>query len=120
MILVDTSVWIDHLRQGNDRLAALLAAETVACHPFVVGEIACGSLRNRREVLELLDRLPTAPAATHNEAIKFLEAHRLMGLGLGYIDIHLLAAAMLGGIAFWTLDKRLAQAAGRLGLSAGQ
>ncbi len=117
MILVDTSVWIDHLRQGNDRLAALLETGAVVCHPFVVGEIACGSLRNRREVLELLGRLPTASVATHHEVMEFIEAHRLIGLGLGYIDFHLLVAALLDRTAFWTLDKRLAQAADTLGLS---
>ena len=116
MILVDTSVWIDPLRRGNDQLALLLEAGTVACHPFVIGEIACGTLRNRSRVLDLLARLPSTSVATHEEVMAFNEVHRLMGLGLGYIDLHLLAAASLDRVAFWTLDKRLEGVARALGL----
>lgn len=116
MTLVDTSVWIDHLRRGNHRFATLLEAGTVTCHPFVIGEIACGSLRNRREILDLMGRLPAASVATHEEVMEFNEAHRLMGVGLGYIDLHLLAAASLDRIPFWTLDKRLERAAHAVGL----
>lgn len=117
MILVDTSVWVDHLRRGNARLVELLQAGIVAGHPFVVGELACGSLSNRKEVLSLLDELPGATSATHAEVMAFIEARRLMGSGLGYVDVHLLASASLDGIELWTLDKTLARSAARLGLT---
>lgn len=117
MILVDTSVWVDHLRRGNTRLAQLLEADEVLCHPFVVGELACGNLKNRREVISLLDELPEATAATHQEALAFLDARRLMGRGLGYVDLHLLASAALDQTSLWTLDKRLGRVAGSLGLA---
>ncbi len=118
MILVDTSVWIDHLRRGNARLEMLLDAALVSCHPFIVGELACGTLRNRSEILVLLGTLLSATVATHDETLAFLEANRLMGKGLGYVDVHLLAAAMLEGTPLWSLDRRLAAAAGRLGIAA--
>lgn len=118
MILVDTSVWIDHLRRGNDRLAALLSNDTVCCHPAVIGELACGSLRARHEVLTLLAELPEATVATHGEALAFLEAHRLMGKGLGYVDLHLLSSAALDRTRVWTLDKPLARVAASLGVAA--
>ncbi|MGI8842201.1 MAG: type II toxin-antitoxin system VapC family toxin [Gemmatimonadaceae bacterium] len=118
MILVDTSVWIDHLRRGNARLETLLQAALVSCHRFIVGELACGTLRNRSEILVLLGTLPSATVATHDETLAFLEANRLMGKGLGYVDVHLLAAAMLEGTPLWSLDRRLAAAAGRLGIAA--
>lgn len=118
MILVDTSVWIDHFRRGNDSLAALLQEGTVLGHPFVTGELACGSLRNRREILSLLEGLPQAMIAEHAEVLRFLESHRVMGRGLGYVDVHLLASVMLEGALIWTLDKRLAEVAGRLAVAA--
>ena len=118
MILVDTSVWIDHLRRGNDRLAALLEAGEVLGHPFVTGEIACGSLRNRREILSLMEALPQALTADHDEVLRFLESQRLMGRGLGYVDVHLLASVKLHGAMIWTLDRRLAEMAGRLDVAA--
>ncbi|MCG7899011.1 MAG: type II toxin-antitoxin system VapC family toxin [Candidatus Thiodiazotropha weberae] len=108
MILVDTSIWIDHLRSGDTRLADLLAQSQVLAHPFVVGELACGNLRNRDEILRLLNDLPQSPIATPAEALHFIESHHLMGLGVGYIDIHLLAATALAENArLWTGDKRL-------------
>lgn len=118
MILVDTSVWVDHLRRGNPRLEGLLLAGTVSCHPFVIGELACGNLRRREEVLTLLGELPVSQAATHGEALALLDAHQLMGRGLGYVDLHLLAAALINRLPLWTLDKRLAGVADRLGIAA--
>ncbi len=117
MILVDTSVWVDHLRRGNAALAALLHEEQVLCHPFVVGELACGRLRRRAEVLELLARLPAAPLASHAETLVFVEGRRLMGQGLGWVDVHLLASASLAGRPLWTLDRSLAGAAGAINLA---
>lgn len=117
MILVDTSVWIDHFRRGEPELARLLDRGQVLMHPFVVGELACGNLRNRDEVLDLLERLPRAATASEIEARLFLERHVLMGRGLGYIDVHLLASVALDATAhFWTKDRRLAAAAADLGL----
>lgn len=118
MILVDTSVWVEHLRTGSARLAALLEQAKVLMHPFVVGELACGSLENRAEVIGLLEGLPQAAPVRDHEALFFIDQHRLMGRGIGYIDVHLLAAAALSGPArLWTLDRRLAKVAADLGLA---
>lgn len=117
MVLVDTSVWVQHLRQGSAALARLLTDGQVVCHPFIVGELACGSLRNRSEILALLSALPRAEAAGHEEVLRFIDTYRLMGKGLGYIDIHLLASAVLTGVPIWTLDKPLRQTAIRLDLT---
>jgi predicted nucleic acid-binding protein len=87
------------------------------CHPFIVGELACGNLQNRSEIISLLQRLPGAIRAEHEEIMKFIENYRLMGKGLGYIDIHLLASAMLTGIPLWTLDKKLNEVAIKMGLA---
>ncbi len=109
MILVDTSVWIDHFRRGNPTLVAALEREDVLTHPFVIGELACGELKKRREVLDLLAALPAAVVASDEETLNFIERHRLMGNGIGYIDAHLLASvALTEGGRLWTLDKRLA------------
>ena len=117
MILVDTSVWIDHLRAGEPRLAALLERGRVLMHPFVVGELACGDLRRRVEVLRCLRELPRVPVAGDDEALGFIEAHRLMGKGIGWIDVHLLAAVALApGARLWTRDRRLAGVARALGV----
>jgi hypothetical protein len=118
VILADTSVWIDHLRRGNARLGELLQAAFVTCHQYIICELACGALRNRSEVLTLLGELPAARVATHEETLVFLETHRLMGKGLGYVDVHLLAAAMMDRTPLWTLDRRLAATAARLGIAA--
>jgi predicted nucleic acid-binding protein len=115
VILVDTSVWIDHLRRGNAVLAAALERDDVLTHPFVIGEIACGSLKNRREVLDLLAALPSAVVASDQETYLFIERRRLMGKGIGYIDAHLLTSVTLTDQSrLWTLDKRLALFAGRI------
>ena len=115
MILVDTSVWIDHLRKGLPALAAALEEGRVMMHPFVLGELACGNLRNREEVLQLLSDLPAAPTVTEREVLGFIDRRALMGRGIGYIDVHLLASAALAGAAgLWTRDKRLAAVAADL------
>lgn len=107
-MLVDTSVWIDHFRRKNARLSELLEAAQAWSHPFVIGELACGNLARRRDVLAYLDALPQAPLVDHDEVREFIETHRLSGHGLGWIDVHLLASARLGSLPFWTVDKRLA------------
>jgi hypothetical protein len=117
VILVDTSIWVDHLRRGNARLAGLLGDGIVVTHPFVIGEIACGTLRQRARILSLLAELPVTTTATHPEVLAFIEARHLMGRGLGYVDVHLLAAASIDGVPFWTLDKRLGAAARALGVA---
>jgi hypothetical protein len=106
--LVDTSVWVDHLRRGNATLASRLHKGEVECHPFVIGELACGNLRRRAELLSLLDALPRVPQAGHDEVLAFVASKHLMGRGLGWVDVHLLASALLGRTSLWTLDRRLA------------
>ena len=118
MILVDTSVWIDHLRATNRQLAGLLLEAQVLCHPFVVGELACGALKRRAEILALLRNLPRAPVVDDEEVLSFIEAHALMGSGLGWVDVHILASVCLAGERLWTGDHRLSQAARRLGVAA--
>ena len=115
MVLVDTSVWVSHFRQANAGLAELLSAGEVVCHPFVIGELACGNLANRTEIISLLEALPAASVAEHEEVLIFIDAQQLMGKGLGYIDVHLLAAALMSGVSLWTLDTKLDEAARRLG-----
>jgi predicted nucleic acid-binding protein len=117
MVLVDTSVWIDHFRQGHPELKELLNNAQVVCHPFVVGELACGGLKKRAEILSLLQSLPMARLAEHSEVLRLIESRKLMNLGLGYIDIHLLASTILTGVPIWTLDKKLDHAADELGVS---
>ena len=116
-MLVDTSVWIDHLRHGDSELAAALEAGQVDMHPFVVGELACGNLRARTEVMGLLQALPPIAVATDNEVLFFIDEHKLMGRGIGYVDAHLLTSARLGGAMLWTRDKRLHSTAAALGLA---
>lgn len=115
-MLVDTSVWIDHLRRGNARLAERLERGDVLTHPFVVGELACGHIHERNRVLNLLDALPATPVAEHEEVMSFIDAHALYGRGLGWIDVHLLASAALASSTLWTLDGRLAAAAESAGI----
>jgi len=116
MVLVDTSVWVAHLRAGNIGLETLLNDGHVVCHPFIVGELACGNLTNRSEILSLLQALPMAVLVDHEEVMQFIENHALMGKGLGYIDIHLIASAILTKVLLWTLDKRLNDASSTLGI----
>ncbi|MCH2254126.1 MAG: PIN domain-containing protein [Vicinamibacterales bacterium] len=105
--LVDTSVWVDHLRHGNDRLASLLDEGSVLCHPFVIGELACGNLADRDRVLHLLGALPETPVASHEEVMALIRSRELHGKGLGWIDVHLLASALLAKCPLWTMDKTL-------------
>jgi hypothetical protein len=118
VILLDTSVWIDHLRQGDAPVANILQSGLALTHPFVIGELACGNLKSRTKILGLLDTLPKARVAQEQEALFFIERHKLMGRGIGYIDAHLLAAtALTEGARLWTRDKRLDALAQRLGLA---
>jgi len=118
VILVDTSVWIDHLRRGNERLRDLLEEGSVLCHPFVVGELACGHLKNRDEILALLDALPEARVADQHEVLHVIHRHRLYARRLGWVDAHLLASALLNRSRLWTLDKPLNKAARALRIEA--
>jgi predicted nucleic acid-binding protein len=111
MILVDTSVWIEHLRTGNNRLKSLLFDEQVLCHPFVIGELACRALQRREEILTMLKALPEAHLLEHEEVMGFLEARRLYGRRVGWVDAHLLASTLLTRCALWTFDKPLRKAA---------
>ena len=115
MILVDTSVWVDHFRNGNAQLKAWLNDNEVIVHPFVIGELACGSMRNRNEVLNLLSELPEATVANHDEVLTFVENNRLYGTGIGWIDAHLVASALLSKSKLMTLDKPLSRIAQCLG-----
>ncbi len=118
MILVDTSVWIDHLRAGDKALASLLDTGSVLAHPFVIGELALGNLRQRVLILDTLSDLPLAGVATDAEVLHFIDRHALFGRGIGYVDCHLLAAVRLTeGAALWTRDQRLHGVAGYLGLA---
>ncbi len=117
MILVDTSVWVSHLRESNSKLEQFLNKGEVITHPFVIGEIACGSIKNRNEILPLLNALPKAEILTDEEVMVFIEKNNLMGKGLGLIDINLLASTILSEAAIWTLDAKLRQEARILGIS---
>lgn len=117
MILADTSVWIEHLRGGNTPLGPLLNEGMIAMHPFIAGELACGNLKFRTTFLSYLLVLPQAKMASDPEAMVLVESRRLWGKGLGWIDIHLIASAILSGCHLWSLDKRLRAAAASLGLA---
>ena len=116
MVLVDTSVWVFHFRKGNFKLGELLNNGQVLCHPFILGELACGNLKNRTVILSYLELLPISIVAEHEEVLSFIENNRLMGKGIGYADVHLLASAVLTGVSIWTIDKKLAQTAENLHL----
>lgn len=119
MILVDTSVWIDHLARGDSELQLLLEEGEVLMHPYIAAEIALGSLKQRDETVDALQALPEIPVARHVEVMEFLKNERLFGIGIGYVDLHLLAATRLAdGTKLWTRDRRLLQAALKLNLAA--
>ncbi len=117
MILVDTAVWIDHLHKAIPWLTALLGRSEALSHPFVVGELACGQIQKRTAFLANVSEMPKALVASDDEVLELIESHRLMGKGLSYIDVHLLASALISNAAFWTTDKRLAMIAFQLRLA---
>ena len=117
MVLVDTSIWVIHLRHGSRQLEKLLIDAEVMCHLFIIGELACGNLKNRNEIISLLQSLPLAPTIEFDEFIFFIDRNHLMGKGIGFVDVHLLASAQLTGIPLWTADKRLKSAADELELT---
>ncbi len=116
MVLVDTSIWISHFREKNSHLNKLLMDESVACHPFIIGELSCGNIKNRKEIISLLQALPQTLVAEHDEILAFIENKKLMGIGIGLIDVHLLAAALLSNLPLWTADKRLRTTASKFSI----
>jgi predicted nucleic acid-binding protein len=118
MILVDTSIWIDHGRRRDSELVEWLIEGLVVGHPFVQGELACGQMPRRSEVLALFDQLPKASVVSHEEAFDFIDRHRLMGRGLGWVDVNLLASAFVSHVALATRDRQLALVAEALGVGA--
>ena len=116
MILVDTSVWIDHLKNGNAELKELLMNAEVMIHPFVIGELACGFIKNRAEIIALLNELPLAIVAEAQEVLKLIETKKLYGKGIGLIDAHLIASALLTNVRLLTLDKPFEKLISTLGL----
>jgi len=115
-MLVDTSIWVEHLRHGQLELISLLHRAEVQCHPFIIGELACGSISHRSEILQLLRRLPSVPIVENEEVMTFVERHRLMGRGVGWVDVHLLSSAALESVLLWSTDRRLAAIARSLGI----
>jgi len=116
MVLVDTSIWILHFKGNNAHLKNLLLDESVACHPFIIGELACGNIKNRKEIIPLLQALPQALVAENDEVLQFIEQKKLMGIGIGLIDVHLLASSLLTGLPLWTADKRLRTTASKFNI----
>jgi predicted nucleic acid-binding protein len=115
-MLVDTSIWVEHLRHRQLGLISLLDRAEVHCHAFIIGELACGSISHRSEILQLLGRLPSVPIVENEEVMTFVERHRLMGRGVGWVDVHLLASAALENVLLWSTDRRLAAIARSLGV----
>ena len=116
MVLVDTSVWINHFRKNDHQLEKLLFNGSVVCHPHIIGELACGNIKNRQEIVSLLQALPQIPLIEFEEFLYFIEQNQLYGKGIGFVDIHLLASAKLDQIPLWTADKRLQAASAKLNL----
>lgn len=116
MILVDTSVWVNHLRKGSDELVTLLQGVEVATHPFIIGELSCGNLKNRETILGLLTELPRVTIAEHEEVLELVESRKLVGSGIGLMESHLLASALLSGTPLWTADKKLRSLCATLGV----
>ena len=117
MVIVDTSIWVTHLRKGSRQLEKLLKDAEVMCHPFIIGELACGNLKNRNEIISLLQSLPMVPMIEFDEFLFFIDRNHLIGKGIGFVDVHLLASAQLAGMPLWTADKKLKSAADQLKLA---
>ena len=115
-ILVDTSVWIKHLREGDKNLVRLLEQGFVACHPFIIGELACGGIKNRNEIISLLNDLPSTDILDHYDIVEFIEYRKIMNKGIGYVDVHLLASALVSETPLWTFDKALKKVANQLSI----
>jgi predicted nucleic acid-binding protein len=116
LVLVDTSVWINHLREGDKNLAILLQNELVACHPFIIGELACGNMKNRNEIINLLNALPSTPLLEHDEIMDFIEGRNIINQGIGYVDVHILGSAIISETPLWTLDKSLKKIAKQMAI----
>jgi len=115
-ILVDTSVWIKHLRESDKNLIELLEQGLVACHPFIIGELACGGIKNRNEIISLLNDLPSTDILDHQDIMEFIEYRKIMNKGIGYVDVHLLASALVSETPLWTLDKALRKVSNQLSI----
>ncbi|MGD9344600.1 MAG: VapC toxin family PIN domain ribonuclease [Candidatus Aminicenantes bacterium] len=111
MVLADTSIWVSHFRDKNPPHRSLLMEGQIICHPFIIGDLACGNLKNRDEILSLLEALPAATKASHEEIMRFIDRNQLMGIDLDYVDVHLLASARLSTALLWTKNKNLKEAA---------
>ena len=116
LILVDTSVWIKHLRVSDKILIRLLEQGLVACHPFIIGELACGDIKNRHEIIRLLNDLPSTDILDHDDILEFIEYRKIMNKGIGYVDVHLLASALVSETPLWTLDKALRNISNQLSI----
>jgi predicted nucleic acid-binding protein len=116
MIIVDTSIWVDHLSKGCSELELLLNDNKVIVHPYVIGELACGNIRNRKLILSYLTALPSVPVITSSEYFMFIDSNKLTGQGLGFVDIHILGSAFLVGLKVYTRDKALLHASEKLGI----
>jgi predicted nucleic acid-binding protein len=116
LILVDTSVWIKHLREGDQNLILLLEQGLVTCHPFIIGELACGGMKNRYEIISLLNDLPSTDILDHDDIMEFIENRKIMNKGIGYIDVHLLGSALISETPLWTFDKALRKIAKQLSI----
>jgi predicted nucleic acid-binding protein len=117
MILADTSIWINHLDKSNEVMSRLLHEDKIVLHPFVVGEIALGNLKNRKLILGSLQKFKALAIADEQDVLELIDVHGLSGVGIGYVDTHLLASAALANARLWTLDKQLAAAAQKLHVS---
>ena len=107
MVIVDTSIWINHFCKGDKHLEKLLLDAEVICHEFIIGELACGNLKNRNEIISLLQSLPHSPIVDHQEFLFFIDKYQLMGRGIGFVDVHLLASSQLAKLPIWTADNKL-------------
>lgn len=114
MVLVDTSVWIDFLRNDNKLLKEFLEKGEVVTHPFIIGELTCGNISKRKHFFQFIEDLPSCVESNHEEVISLIESRKLYGLGVGYVDMHILSSAILSNFPLWTLDKRLSKISKRI------